>query len=116
AGAQAIERQDLRTEFFDAIVNCTPVGMYPRGGRPLDRAELNCKLVMDMVYRPRMTELLLMAQRRGIEAVTGEEMFLAQAFAQYEIWTKQRAPEASMRRALTGYLMREERARNRGSR
>ena len=36
-GAQVVARADLRREFFDAIVNCTPVGMYPRGGSPLDK-------------------------------------------------------------------------------
>jgi 3-dehydroquinate dehydratase/shikimate dehydrogenase len=108
AGAQAVPRADLRREYFDAIVNCTPVGMYPRGGSPLASAELNCRLVMDMVYRPRATELLRRARRRGIEAVSGVEMFLAQGFAQYEIWTGERAPESAMRRAVMAALQREE--------
>ena len=59
---------------------------------------------MDMVYRPRMTELLQCARRKGIETISGVEMFLAQGFAQYEIWTGERAPEAAMRRAITAVL------------
>jgi shikimate 5-dehydrogenase len=110
AGAQVVARADLRREFFDAIVNCTPVGMHPRGGSPLESAELNCRLVMDMVYRPRTTELLRIARRRGIETVSGVEMFLAQGFAQYEIWTGERAPEAAIRRVVTGVLEREEKS------
>ena len=58
-------RPSLRREFFDAIVNCTPVGMHPRGGSPLGSAELNCRIVMDMVYRPRTTELLQMRAPNG---------------------------------------------------
>ena len=56
---------------------------------------------MDMIYRPRETELLRLAERRGIETISGVEMFLAQGVAQYEIWTGERAPEAAMRRAVS---------------
>jgi 3-dehydroquinate dehydratase/shikimate dehydrogenase len=109
-GGQVIARPDLRHEFFNAIVNCTPVGMHPRGGTPLEDAELNCRVVMDMVYRPRLTELLRQAKRRRIETISGVEMFLAQGFAQYEIWTGERAPESAMRRAITTVLAREEKS------
>ena len=114
AGAQVVARADLRREYFDAIVNCTPVGMHPHGGSPLESAELNCRLVMDMVYRPRTTELLRIARRLGIETVSGVEMFLAQGFAQYEIWTGERAPEAAVRRAVTSVLEREEKSMGQG--
>jgi len=114
AGAHIVAKSDLRREFFDAIVNCTPVGMHPRGGSPLASADLNCRLVMDMVYRPRTTELLRIARRRGIETVSGVEMFLAQGFAQYEIWTGERAPEAAVRRAVVAVLEREEKSMGRG--
>lgn len=107
-GAQAVPREELRREFFDAIVNCTPVGMHPHGGSPLGIDELNCRIVMDMVYRPRRTDLLQCAGRKGIETISGIEMFLAQGFAQYEIWTGERAPEAAMRRAITAVLAEEE--------
>jgi len=114
-GGQVVSRAELRREYFDAIVNCTPVGMHPRGGSPLDSAGLNCRIVMDMVYRPRETELLRLARREGIEAVSGEEMFLAQGFAQYEIWTGERAPEAAIRRAIVSALDREEKSEQRRS-
>jgi shikimate 5-dehydrogenase len=89
--------------------------MHPHGGSPLDSAELNCRIVMDMVYRPRETELLKMARRKGIEIISGVEMFLAQGFAQYEIWTGERAPESAMRRAVVSALDREEKSKGRRS-
>jgi 3-dehydroquinate dehydratase / shikimate dehydrogenase len=105
---QAIERRRIRSEFFDAIVNATPVGMHPHADEsPLRSNELNCRLVFDTIYRPRKTLLLRLAQRRGIEAVPGVEMFLAQGTAQWEIWTGQRAPVAAMRRAVEEALGRE---------
>jgi 3-dehydroquinate dehydratase/shikimate dehydrogenase len=107
--AEAIARKHLRSEFFDAIVNATPVGMYPKTeGSPLEARELNCRLVFDTIYRPRVTKLLQLAVRRGIESVSGVEMFLAQGTAQWEIWTGERAPEKAMRKAVFDALEREE--------
>jgi 3-dehydroquinate dehydratase / shikimate dehydrogenase len=100
-GGEAIERRVLRGEFFDAIVNATPVGMFPRVAEsPLSVAELNCRLVFDLIYRPRVTKLLRLAAARGIETVSGLEMFVAQGTAQWEIWTGERAPVREMSAAV----------------
>lgn len=109
-GGEAIGRPHLRGEYFDAIVNATPVGMFPHVDiSPLAATELNCRMVMDLIYRPMKTRLLLLAKSRGIATVSGVEMFLAQGTAQWEIWTGLRAPEAAMRRAVLDKLRREER-------
>jgi shikimate dehydrogenase len=109
-GGEAIARSALRSASFDAIVNCTPVGMYPGRGSPLEANKLNARVVMDLIYRPRKTELLKRAEQRGIAVISGAEMFLAQGAAQWKIWTGQSAPEAVMRRAVTAALAAEERA------
>ncbi len=112
-GGEAIARSRLRREFFDAIVNATPVGMHPHVGEsPLDLRELNCRLVFDTVYRPRETKLLQLAARRGIETISGVEMFVAQGTAQFEIWTGERAPVDAMRRAVVRALSKEEKRRS----
>jgi 3-dehydroquinate dehydratase/shikimate dehydrogenase len=106
---QAVSRRELRREFFDAIVNATPVGMHPSAARsPLEASELNCRLIFDLVYRPRVTKLLRLAARRGIETVSGLEMFVTQGTAQWEIWTGERAPESAMRRAVFAAFERDE--------
>jgi len=71
---------------------------------PLRPGELHCRIVMDLIYRPERTKLLQLAARKGITTVSGVEMFLAQGIAQWELWTKQRAPEAVMRRAVLAAL------------
>ena len=110
---EVIPRQALRREFFDAIVNATPVGMHPHtSDSPLEGRELNCRLVFDSIYRPRRTKLLQLAAGRGIEIVSGLDMFLAQGIAQWEIWMGERAPEASMRRAVVAAMRREEEGRD----
>jgi 3-dehydroquinate dehydratase / shikimate dehydrogenase len=116
-GGESIARHRLGREFFDAIVNATPVGMYPHAGQsPLDANELNCRLVFDTIYRPRKTRLLELAERRGIDTISGVEMFVAQGTAQWEIWTGERAPVDAMRRSLEGALGREETRGHRGRR
>ena len=108
-GGAALRQADLRREFFDAIVNATPVGMHPHvEDSPLDARDLNCRLVFDTIYRPRETKLLQLAAKRGIETVSGVEMFVAQGTAQWELWTGRRAPVEAMRRAVAAALTREE--------
>src|SRR6267142_683299 len=58
-GGEVVPRRALRTEFFDAVLNSTPVGMHPHDGiSPLAPGELNCRIVMDLIYRPQKTQLL----------------------------------------------------------
>ena len=105
AGGEAIPRSAMRTENFDAILNATPVGMHPYDGvSPLTSQELRCNLVMDLIYRPLETQLLKIARKKGIATVSGLDMFLLQGFAQWEIWTKSRPPEAPMRQAISAKL------------
>ena len=105
---EAVSRARIRREFFDAIVNATPVGMHPKSNEsPLAANELNCRLVFDTIYRPMKTKLLRLAEKRGIETVSGIEMFIAQGTAQWEIWTGRRAPVALMRKAVAKALTRE---------
>jgi 3-dehydroquinate dehydratase / shikimate dehydrogenase len=113
-GGEVVPRRALRSERFDAILNATPVGMHPRSRvSPLTPRELNCQIVMDLIYRPERTQLLKLAAQKGIATVSGVEMFLAQGVAQWEIWTEQRAPEAAMRRAVLAALREEEKSRGR---
>ena len=64
-----------------AIVNATPVGMYPNVGiSPVD-LDLFPQLegVLDVIYNPARTQLLLDAEQRGLVAVNGLLMLVAQA-------------------------------------
>lgn len=63
------------------ICNCTPVGMYPNNGSsPLDLGMFpQLEGVLDMIYNPARTQLLLDAERRGLVAENGLWMLVAQA-------------------------------------
>ncbi|MDA2914737.1 shikimate dehydrogenase, partial [Acidobacteriia bacterium AH_259_A11_L15] len=82
-------------------INCTPVGQTPNvKDSPLQAGELNCRVLVDLVYNPRGTRLLRLGRRRRVRVVPGWEMLVEQGAAQYEIWTGLRAPLQVMRRAV----------------
>lgn len=74
----------------DLIVNCTSVGMWPKvDASPMPAAALRAKtVVFDTVYKPRETALLRDAHAAGCLTISGIEMFIHQAAAQYRIWTE----------------------------
>lgn len=63
------------------LVNATPVGMYPNtGDSPVDLSLFpNLEGVIDMIYNPARTKLLLDAEARGLVAENGLWMLVAQA-------------------------------------
>ena len=63
------------------IVNATPVGMFPNVGKSPVDLSLFPKLegVLDVVYNPARTQILLDAEKRGIVAMNGLLMLVAQA-------------------------------------
>ena len=65
----------------DVIINTTPVGMYPNNGEsPVDLSVFpHLSGVVDMIYNPRCTALILQAQRMGSPAASGLSMLVAQA-------------------------------------
>ena len=85
----------------DAVINATPVGMPPQvDATPIDLARLRVRVVFDMVYYPLETRFLAEARGRGLIAISGLEMLVAQGARQFEIWTGLAAPRALMEQAV----------------
>ena len=84
------------------IVNTTPVGMYPENGHaPLsleDFPELDG--VIDLIYNPARTALLMEAESLGIPAFNGLPMLIAQAAESSRIWGITNDPAAETERVL----------------
>ena len=64
-------------------------------------------VVFDSVYNPTETRLLREAQEAGCQVISGLELFINQAAAQFKLWTGQPAPVDAMRQVLTNHLNRE---------
>ena len=86
----------LYAEHADAeiLVNATPVGMYPKNGASpveLDRLP-SVRGVADVIYNPEKTALILAAQAKGIPAVSGLSMLVAQAREAAELFAGHAIP------------------------
>ena len=78
---------------IDMLVNCTPIGMQGRGAdyTPVEEKEL-CTLpegaiVYDVIYNPRKTVLIKLAQKNGYRTINGLDMLIYQALESEKIWT-----------------------------
>lgn len=68
---------------IDIIINTTPVGTFPNNGESvIDLAAFpNCSAVIDVIYNPFKTKLLLDAEKAGLKTANGLPMLVAQATA-----------------------------------
>lgn len=78
------------------ICNCTPVGMYPKNG--VSPVDLNLfpqlEGVLDMIYNPARTKLLMDAADRGLVAENGLWMLVAQAKEAAEWFMNKKLPDS----------------------
>jgi len=87
---------------FDLVINATPVGMHPHEeASPIAAEALHPhQWVFDIVYNPRRTKLLQLAQQKGCRTVEGLGMLLHQGARSLELWTGKKPPVEVMAQAL----------------
>lgn len=74
---------------YNVIVNCTPLGMYPKTEEcpqlPYE-ALTERNILYDLIYNPDETLFMRKGAERGANVKNGLEMLLLQAFASWEFW------------------------------
>ena len=92
----------------DILINTTPVGMFPHNGECLVDLKPFSRLkgVLDVVYNPLRTALLLQAEELSIPNSNGLPMLVAQAVAAEEHFFGQKISDSEIER-ITAQLMRE---------
>ncbi len=91
----------------DIIINTTPVGMYPDNGRtPVDISLFNnlCGVV-DVIYNPIKTALVLEAEKRSIPSTTGLPMLVAQAVRAHEYFFDTKVDDSVIEDVLAKCMM-----------
>lgn len=79
----------------EILINATPVGMYPNNETaPVSLSDFpNCSAVIDVIYNPLRTDLLIQANKKKIPNAGGLYMLLAQAKESYAIFTGNKISE-----------------------
>ena len=90
------------------IVNTTPVGMYPNVGEsPLDLSQFpKLEGVLELIYNPSRTKLLMDAEEKGLVAMSGLYMLVAQAKEAAEWFTGSKISDEKIRE-IYGLLRRQ---------
>ena len=86
-----IKPEDVKE--YNVIVNCTPLGMYPKTEEcpllPYEAMDSN-NLLYDLIYNPDETLFMKKGKKYGATVKNGLEMLLLQAFASWEFWNGER--------------------------
>ena len=109
---QVHEWQELPNLLHQAnlLVNTTPMGMYPHVDEsPLSSQEMGYlpgdAIVYDLIYIPKPTKFLHLAEKQGAIMIDGLEMLVQQGAAALKIWLQQETvPVNEMRQALQNHL------------
>ena len=88
-----VDRRDLAGASFagfDVVINATPLGTAEQfaGETPATARQLRgARLAYDLVYNPMETKFLREARAGGCETLGGLPMLVAQAAAQFRLWS-----------------------------
>ena len=91
------------------IINCTPIGMSPHiehspiGAEVFQTIGAN-SIAYDLIYTPRPTQFLQLAQSARLVSIDGTEMLVQQGAIAFELWFQQPAPVDIMRQTLIEHL------------
>ena len=92
--AFAADFDDAKTihSFYNAdiIIQATPVGMFPQVNvQPLPENFnfMSHHIVIDTIYNPPLTKLMLMADKRGSKAYNGRDIMFYNCFEAFQWWT-----------------------------
>lgn len=104
AGAAGRLGEVTDADAADLVVNATPVSRELPLGLEASRLGRG-QVVVDVVYQPPATALLVAAAAQGAATANGVGMLVHQAALAFELWTGVPAPVAEMRRAVAAELV-----------
>lgn len=107
-GENSVSYSELYEKHCDAeiVINTTPVGMYPNiCDCPIELSRFeNLSGVIDAIYNPLKTPLILEAEKKGIPCEGGLYMLIKQAVRACEIFTDKKIPDSDAERVFEKIL------------
>ena len=104
--ARFVPANEMANIQADVVINTTSIGMTPKADKISfpPEALTSEMVVMDVVYTPLRTRLLETAEKKGCITIDGLSMFIAQAAAQFELWTGTTPDTDLMRNTISGTI------------
>jgi len=104
--ARFVPANEMENIQADVLINTTSIGMTPKADKISfpPEALTSGMVVMDVVYTPLRTRLLETAEKNGCTTIDGLAMFIAQAAAQFELWTGTIPDTDLMRNTISGTI------------
>ncbi|MFO7814764.1 MAG: shikimate dehydrogenase [Halanaerobiales bacterium] len=84
------DQQKEAVRSSDIIINATPLGLENRYQEqsPVKSESINeDQILIDLVYKPRVTKFLSFGKKKNAKIVSGIEMLVYQAVKSFELWT-----------------------------
>jgi len=85
------------------LTNATNVGMFPKVENCLLTENIlfpKTLVVSDIIYHPRTTQLLKLAEKKGCQTINGTQMLFWQGAQSFFLWTGQKMPEKLIEQIL----------------
>jgi 3-dehydroquinate dehydratase/shikimate dehydrogenase len=103
---KAAALDEVKNTEAEILINCTSIGMHPKTDSSPVPPEVwgPGKIAFDTVYNPLRTRFLQEAEAAGARIVTGAEMFIRQALAQYRYLVGSDPDEKLIRRIVLDCL------------
>ncbi len=91
---------------FDILVNCTGVGMHDTEGvSPVAQtAFVNAEAAVDLIYTPKKSEFLRLAEETGLKILNGEAMLFYQAYYADSLFLNENAKREEAEELYKKYL------------
>lgn len=101
SGEDNYENLDRHSD-AEILINATPVGMYPEPEGQIVDLDLfpKCEGVLDLIYNPFRTNLLIQAEKKGIPFANGLAMLVAQAKKAEEYFKGESIDESEILRIM----------------
>ena len=107
AGLLSYQQLYNQAERFHILINTTPVGMFPNNQESsIDLSAFsNLEAVVDVIYNPLKTKLIVEAQKREMKTATGLYMLVAQAEFASSIFQNRKVDYQKIDDVILNYLM-----------
>ena len=101
---KTVSLDDIKNYHLDLLINSSSVGMKSNESSFDLNLDHKIENIVDIIYSPTQTQLIIQAQKLGIPNINGLGMLLYQGCEAFKFWTDLPAPESTMQEQLLNLI------------